>query len=82
MTFESLWVLFPVVATMLWMILNCHRSRGSNRLVLEVFGAALLLLAFCLQGFVLQTSTVPAKVLADALAGLSDTDLKQDNDFL
>ena len=82
MTLKLLWVLFPVVALMLWMIFNCHQSRGSNRFVLKVFGALLLLLAFCLPGLVSQESRVAAKVLADALGGLSDTDLKQEHDFV
>jgi hypothetical protein len=57
-------------------------THPSNRFVLKVFGALLLLLAFCLPGLLSQESRVAAKVLADALGGLSDTDLKQEHDFV
>lgn len=82
MTLERLWMLLLMVPPVLWMICSGHRSRGSSRFVLKAFGAALLLLAFCLPGFVMRESRAAAKVLADALAGLSVPDLKQERDSI
>ena len=47
-----------------------------DRFAINVFGT-LLLLAFCLPGFVPRKSSVAAEALAQALTGLSDTDLKK-----
>lgn len=51
-------------------------KRAEDRLAINVFGT-LLLLAFCLPGFVPRKSSVAAEALAQALTGLSDTDLKR-----
>jgi len=80
MTFERLFLLFVLVPPVLWMIVNSHRRGCSNRFLLKASGAALLLLAFCLPGFVLRESRAAANVLADALASLSETELEQEHD--
>ena len=82
MTFERLFVLFLLVPPVLWMMCNAHRSADSNRFLLKACGAAVLLFAFCLPGFVLRESRAGASVLADALASLSETELEQEHDFI
>ena len=62
--------------------LNSHRSTDSNRFVFKILGAGVLLLAFHLPGLVLRESRVAARALVDALAGLSERDLRQEHDFI
>jgi hypothetical protein len=62
--------------------LNTDRSTVSNRFVLKFLGPGFLLLAFHLPGLVLRESGVAARALVDALAGLSESDLKQEHDFV
>jgi hypothetical protein len=76
MTFEQVWPLLLIVPLVLGTILASYRSRTGDRLAINVFGT-LLLLAFCLPGFVPRKSSVAAEALAQALTGLSDTDLKR-----
>ena len=76
MTCEQVWPLLLIVPLALGMILASSRSRTGDRLAINVFGT-LLLLAFCLPGFVPRKSSVAAEALAQALTGLSDTDLKK-----
>ena len=75
MTF-ALWPLLLIVPLVLGTILASSRSHTGDRLAINVFGT-LLLLAFCLPGFVPRKSSVAAQALAQALTGLSDTDLKR-----
>ena len=75
MTF-GLWPLLLIAPLVLWTILASYRSRTGDRLAINVFGT-LLLLAFCLPGLVPRKSSVAAEALAQALTGLSDTDLKR-----
>ena len=76
MTFEQVWPLLLIVPLLLGTILASSRSRTGDRLAINVFGT-LLLLAFCLPGFVPRKSSVAAEALAQALTGLSDKDLKK-----
>ena len=76
MTFE-LWPLLMIVPLVLGTILASYRSRSGDRLAINVFGT-LLALAFCLPGLVPRKSSVAAEALAQALTGLSDTDLKKE----
>ena len=76
MIFEQIWPLLLIVPLVLGTILASSRSRTGDRLAINVFGT-LLLLAFCLPGFVARKSSVAAEALAQALTGLSDTDLKR-----
>ena len=75
MTF-GLWPLLVVAPLVLGTILASYGSRTGDRLAINVFGT-LLLLAFCLAGFVPRQSSVAAEALAQALTGLSDKDLKR-----
>ena len=77
MTFEHLCLLFLIVPPVLWMMCHSHRSRGFNRFLINALGAALLVPAFCLPGFVPQESRRAANVLAHALTSLSDEDLRK-----
>ena len=77
MTFEHLWLLFLVFPPVLWTIFNSHRSHGSKRVLLKAVGAVILLLAFFLPGCFPQDSRAVANALADALAGLSEKELKR-----
>ena len=79
MTFERLFLLFLVVPPVLWMTVNSHRRGTYSGFLHKASGAAILLLAFCLPGFVLRESRA---VLADALASLSETDLEQEHDSI
>ena len=76
MTFERVWPLLLIVPLVLGTILASCRSRPGDRWAINVFGT-LLLLAFCLPGFVPRKSSAAAETLAQALTGLSDTDLKR-----
>jgi len=76
MTCEQVWPLLLIVPLALGMILGSSRTRTGDRLAINVFGT-LLLLAFCLPGFVPRKSSVAAQALAQALTGLSDKDLKR-----
>jgi hypothetical protein len=76
MTCEQVWPLVLIVPLVLGTILTSYRSRSGDRLAINVFGT-LLLLAFCLPGFVPRKSSVAAEALAQALTGLSGTDLKR-----
>ena len=76
MTFEQVWPLLLIVPLVLGTILASYRSRTGDRFAINVFGT-LLLLAFCLPGFVPRKSSVAAEALAQALTGLSDKDLKR-----
>ena len=76
MTFERVWPLLLIVPLLLGTILASYRSRPGDRWAINVFGT-LLLLAFCLPGFVPRKSSGAAEALAQALTGLSDTDLKR-----
>ena len=76
MTFEQVWPLLLIVPLVLRTSVASYRSRIGDRLAINVFGT-LLLLAFCLPGFVPRKSSVAAEALAQALTGLSDTDLKR-----
>jgi hypothetical protein len=76
MTFEQVWPLLLIALLVLGTILAAYRSRTGDRLAINVFGT-LLLLAFCLPGFVPRRSSVAAEALAQALTGLSGTDLKR-----
>ena len=76
MTFEQAWPLLLIAPLVLGTILASYRSRTGDRFAINVFGT-LLLLAFCLPGFVPRQSSVAAEALAQALTGLSDKDLKR-----
>jgi len=76
MTFEQAWPLLLIAPLVLGTILGAYRGRTGDRVAINVFGT-LLLLAFCLPGFVPRKSSVAAEALAQALTGLSDTDLKK-----
>lgn len=76
MTFERVCLLLLVAPLVLWMIFASYRGRTAGRFAINIFGI-LLLLAFGLTGFVPRKSNVAAEALAQALTGLSDTDLKQ-----
>ena len=80
MGFERVSLLFLVVPPVLWMVFNSQRN--DNRFLLKAFGVVLVILAFCLPGFVLRDSRAAANVLADSLAGLSETELEQEYDFV
>jgi hypothetical protein len=75
MIFEHLFLLLLLLPPVLWMMCNSHRSANPNRFLLIASGAAVLLLAFCLPGFVLRESRAAAVVLADSLASLSEAEL-------
>jgi hypothetical protein len=75
-TFEDIWLLLLVVPPALWMMFT-SRSSGSRQFLPKVFGAAIIVLAFCLPGSVRWESRAAAKALADALTGLSAKELKQ-----
>jgi hypothetical protein len=77
MTFECIWLLVLLAPTALWMMFNSHRSDTFNHVLIKAFGATLLLLHFCLSGLILRESRAAASVLADALGGLSDQQLKR-----
>ena len=76
MTFEQVWLFFLIAPLVLWMIFACNRSRVAGRFAINIFGI-LLLLASGLAGFVPRKPSVAVEALAQALIGLSDTDLKQ-----
>ena len=76
MTFAQAWLLLLIAPPVLWMIFASYRSRTTGRFAINIFGI-LLLLAFGFTGFVPRKSNVAAEALAQALTGLSDTDLKQ-----
>jgi hypothetical protein len=76
MIFEQVWLLVLNSPLVLWMIFASYRSRTAGRFAINIF-ETLLLFAFGLTGFVLRKSNVAAEALAQALNGLSDTDLKQ-----
>ena len=76
MTFEDIWLLLLVVPPALWMMFT-SRSSGSHQFLPKVFGAAIIVLAFCLPGSVRWESRTAAKALADAVTGLSAKELKQ-----
>jgi hypothetical protein len=65
MTFERLFLFLVLVPPVLWMF-RSHRGMGLSRFLLKASGAAVLLLAFCLPGFVLRKSRA-ANVLADLI---------------
>jgi hypothetical protein len=77
MTFECIWLLLLLAPTALWTMFNSHRSHTFNHFLIKAFGATLLLLHFCLSGLILRESRAAANVLADALGGLSDKQLKR-----
>jgi hypothetical protein len=79
MTFEQVWPLLLIVPLGLGTILASYRSRTGDRSAINVFGT-LLLLAFCSPPLVPRESSVAAETLAQALTGLSDTDLKRGKD--
>jgi len=76
MTSEHVWLLLRIAPPVLWMICASYRSRAAGRLVIKIFGI-LLLLAFGLTGCVPRKPSVAGDALAQALTGLSGTDLKQ-----
>jgi hypothetical protein len=76
MTFEQVWPLLPDRSTSAGGDISFLSKRRRDRLAINIFGT-LLLLAFCLPGFVPRKSSVAAEALAQALTGLSDTDLKR-----
>jgi hypothetical protein len=78
MTLEHVWLLFLIAPLVLWMIFASNRSRVAGRFAINIFGI-LLLLAFGLTGFAPRKPNVAVEPLAQALTGLSDTDLKQGN---
>ena len=75
MTFEQVWVLFLAAPPALWMISNSYRRFGVSPFVINIFGT-LMVLAFCLPGFVIRVSSPAAGVLTRALVSLSETDLR------
>ena len=77
MTFEDIWLLLLVVPPALWMMFTSRRCGGPHQFLPKVFGAAIIVLAFCLPGSVRWESRAAAKALADALTGLSAKELKQ-----
>ena len=77
MTFEHLWLLLLVFPPVLWTMFNSHRSHGSRRVLLKTVGALILLLAFFLPGCFPRDARAVANALADALAGLSEKELKR-----
>jgi hypothetical protein len=60
------------------MIFNCRPASVSRRLLLRAFGAVLLLFWSALD---FRGSLAASEMLADALNGLSDKDLKQEYDL-
>lgn len=77
MTVEHLFLLPMLLPPVLWMMCSSRRSANPNRFLLIASGAAVLLLAFCLPGFVLRESRAAAGVLVDSLASLSETELER-----
>ena len=75
MTFEQVWLLFLVVPPALWMICNSYRRFGASPFVINIFGT-LMVLAFCLTGFLFRASSPAAGVLTRAFVSLSETDLR------
>jgi hypothetical protein len=67
MTFERLFLFLVLVPPVLWVMFRSHRGMGLSRFLLKASGAAVLLLAFCLPGFVLRESRAAANVLADLI---------------
>jgi len=63
MTFEQAWPLLLIVPLVLGTILGAYRSRTGDRLAINAFGT-LLLLAFCLPGFVPRKASATAEALA------------------
>ena len=53
MTFERLFLFLVLLPLVLWVMFHSHRSLGFNRFLVTASGAVVLLLAFCLPGFVL-----------------------------
>jgi hypothetical protein len=82
MIFERLFLFLVLLPLVLWVMFHSHRSLGFNRFLVTASGAVVLLLAFCLPGFVLRESRAAANVLADALANLSETELDQEHDLI
>jgi hypothetical protein len=82
MNFEHLWLLFLVALPVLWMMLNSHRGYGFNPLLINTLGAALLLAAFSLSGFVLRESKGSVNALANGLNALSAAELRMYSGFL
>lgn len=76
MTFECVWQLLLVVPLVLWMMLTSYRGGATDRFAINVFGT-LLLLASCFPGLAARKSGLAAETLAQALTGLSETDLRQ-----
>lgn len=81
MTFDRVLLFFLLAPPVLWMIFNSHQTRSANQFIIKIF-RTLLLLVFCLPGFAPLDSGAAAATLAIALANLSDTDLRQERDFL
>jgi hypothetical protein len=67
MIFERLFLFLVLLPLVLWVMFHSHRSLGFSRFLLKASGAAVLLLAFCLPGFVLRDSRAAANVLADLI---------------
>ena len=74
MTFDHLWLLFPVTPLIWWAMFNSQRS---IQLQLSLNGiGAVIVLGSLLFTTSFRDSTAAAAVLLDALAGLSDLDIK------
>jgi hypothetical protein len=66
----------------LWMLLNSHRGYGFNPFLINALGAALLLAALSLSGFVLRESKGSGNALANGLNALSAAELTKYSGFL
>ena len=77
MTFAYILLFLMLAPPALWTIFNSHLAHKFNHLLVKAFGVTLLLLHFSLPGLVLRESRAAARVLADALGGLSDKQLKR-----
>ena len=76
MTVEHLCLLLVVVPPAVWMIFSSHRRSGFRQLLIKIFGAAIIVMPFCLLCFVQWESRAAAHALADALAGPSAKELQ------
>jgi hypothetical protein len=77
MSLDSICLFLLMLPPVLWMMYNSYSRYGLNSFLLKVLGAAVLVPAFCAPDIVLQKSTGTAYMLTDALASLSETDLRK-----
>jgi hypothetical protein len=76
MNFECLWLLFLAVLPVVWMTFHSCRGR-CNSLPVNALRVALFLSALSLPALATEAAVKTDQVLADALKGLSDDDLRK-----